>query len=107
MYYAKPRLLQKSGTDDIGAFYVLMEECESVFPVRADGFLNLNQIKISEGFIQFYIYSEDRVLDGMYSYERFMEEIRGYGVREFDADHILIPPMDKESLGKLAKRLRD
>lgn len=105
VYYAKPRLLQKSDTSEIGAFYVLTEECESVFPVCADGFLNLNELKISEGFIQFYIYSENRMLDGMYPYERFMEEIRQYGIQQFDADHVLIPPMNKESLEKLVDKL--
>lgn len=107
VYYAKPRLMQKSGTGDIGAFYVLTEECESVFPVRADGFLNLNQIKISGGFIQFYIYSEDRVLDGMYSYERFIKEIERRGVWQFDADHVLVPSMNKEEMEKLADQLRE
>lgn len=106
VYYARPRLLQKSGTEEIGAFYVLTEECESVFPVRADGFLNLSEYKINEGFIQFYIYSEKRMLDGMYSYERFMEEIQQYDIRQFDTDHVLIPPLNKESLERLADRLR-
>lgn len=105
VYYAKPRLLQKNGAAEIGAFYVLTEECESVFPIRADGFLNLSDLKISEGFIQFYIYSEDRILDGLYSYERFMEEIRQYDIQQFDVDHILIPPMNKESLERLADKL--
>lgn len=105
VYYAKPQLLQKSGAAEIGAFYVLTEECESVFPVCADGFLNLSELKISEGFIQFYIYSEDRILDDLYPYERFMEEIRQYGVRLFDADHVLIPPMNKASLEELADKL--
>lgn len=105
VYYARPRLLQKSGTEEIGAFYVLTEECESVFPVRADRFLNLSEYKINQGFIQFYIYSENRMLDGMYSYERFMEEMRQYGIQQFDADHVLIPPLNKESLEKLADKL--
>ena len=48
VYYAKPSLLQKSGTGEIGAFYALTEECESVFPVRADGFLNLSELKVKE-----------------------------------------------------------
>lgn len=107
VYYAKPRLLQKSDTKEIGAFYVLTEECESVFSVRADGFLNLNGCKISEGLIQFYLYSEDRMLDGMYSYERFAEEIPKYGAQQFDADHLLIPSLDKESLVRLADHLRE
>ena len=90
VYYAKPRLLQKNDTKEIVAFYALTEECESVFPVRADGFLNLSKLKITEGFVQFVIYSEDRVLEGMFPYEQFIEELSGYGVRQFDADHILI-----------------
>lgn len=107
VYYAKPRLLKRSGTDQIGAFYVLTEECESVFPVRADGFLNLNGIKISEGLIQFYIGSEDRILDGLYSYDRFMEEIQKYGIQQFDAEHILVPSLNKEILEKLADEISE
>ena len=63
VYYAKPRLLQKSGTGEIGAFYTLTEECESVFPVRVDGFLNLSELKVKEGFVRFVLYSEQRTLD--------------------------------------------
>lgn len=106
VYYAKPRLLQKSGTREIGAFYVLTEGCESVFPVRADGFLNLSELKVKEGFVQFVLYSEQRALDGLFPYECFMEELGGYGVRQFDADHILIPPLTKGQLEELAGKLR-
>ena len=45
------------------------------------------------------------MLDGMYSYERFMEEMQKYGVRQFDADHVLIPPMNKEKLERMADKL--
>lgn len=105
VYYAKPRLLQKSDTNEIGAFYALTEECESVFPIRADGFLNLGDLKVAEGFVQFVLYSEQRVMDGLFPYERFMEEIQGWGVRQYDADHVLIPPMRKKDLEMLAGRL--
>lgn len=106
VYYAKPRLLQKSGTGEIGAFYTLTEECESVFPVRGDGFLNLSEIKVSECFVQFVLYSEQRVLDGLFPYDRFMEELQKYSIRPFDADHVLIPPMNKAQLEELAAKLR-
>ena len=106
VYYAKPRLLQKNDTKEIGAFYALTEECESVFPVRADGFLNLSELKVTEGFVQFVLYSEQRVLEGMFPYEQFVEELRGYDVRQFDGDHILIPPMTKAELEDLAGKLR-
>lgn len=105
VYYAKPRLLQKSDTQEIGAFYALTEECESVFPMRGDGFLNLSEIKISECFVQFVLYSEQRALDGLFPYDRFMEEVQKYGVQPFDGDHVLIPPMSKARLEELAARL--
>ena len=106
VYYAKPRLQQKNDTKEIGAFYALTEECESVFPVRVDGFLNLSELKVTEGFVQFVLYSEQRVLEGMFPYEQFVEELRGYDVRQFDGDHILIPPMTKAELEDLAGKLR-
>ena len=106
VYYAKPRLLQKNDTKEIGAFYVLTEECESVFPVRADGFLNLSKLKITEGFVQFVLYSEKRALEGMFPYGSFIEEMRRRdGVRQFDADHILILPMTKAELEELTGKL--
>lgn len=105
VYYAKPRLLQKNDTKEIGAFYALTEECESIFPVRADGFLNLGELKITEGFVQFVLYSEQRVMEGLFPYERFIEELGRYGVRQFDGDHILIPPMTKGELERLAGKL--
>ena len=106
VYYAKPRLLQKNDTREIVAFYTLTEECESVFPVRADGFLNLSELKVKEGFVRFVLYSEQRALDGLFPYGRFMEALEGYGVRQFDADHILISPLTKEQLEELAGKLR-
>ncbi len=106
VYYTKPRLLQKNDTKEIGAFYVLAEECESVFPVCAEGFLNLSKLKITDGFVQFVLYSGNRVLEGMFPYGSFIEEMRKHdGVRQFDADHILIPPMTKAELEELAGEL--
>ena len=91
---------------EITAFYALTEECESIFPVRADGFLNLSELKVTEGFVQFVLYSEQRVLEGMFPYEQFIEELNRYDVRKFDADHIMIPPMTKADLENLAEKLR-
>lgn len=44
-------------------------------------------------------------MEGMFPYERFIEELRKYGVRQFDADYILIPPMTRGELERLAKKL--
>lgn len=106
VYYARPRLLQKKETKEIGAFYALTEECASVFPKQADGFLNLDGIKIDEGFIQFVLYKEQRAIEGLYSYKRFMEEMTRKGAEQFDAEHVLIPPMKKKELERLAKKLK-
>ena len=106
IYYAKPQLRVKSATKEIGAFYALTEDCRSVFPVRADGFLNLDEIKVAEGFIQLVLYQEKRVLEGLIPYERFIQETERRGVQRFDEDHILVPPMGKEELEGLAERLR-
>lgn len=105
VYYAKPRLLQKSDTKEIGAFYTLTDDCESVFPIRADGFLNFSEYKVTEGFVQFFLYNEQRVMDGLFPYEKFTEAVLQYNVRQFDADHILIPPLNKEQLEELAEKL--
>ena len=68
--------------------------------------MNLSEIKVSECFVQFVLYSEQRVLDGLFPYDRFMEELQKYGIRPFDADHVLIPPMSKAKLEELAAKLR-
>lgn len=107
VYYAKPQLFRNNTTGKIGAFYALTEECASVFPVRADGFLNMDGIQVEEGFVRFVLYSEQRVMEGMFPYEAFMEELEQHGIQQFDADHVLIPPLNKEELEQLAERLND
>lgn len=106
VYYAKPQLFRNNATEKIGAFYALTEECTSVFPVRADGFLNMDGIQVDEGFVQFVLYSEQRALDGLFPYEAFIEALPQYGIRQFDASHVLIPPLSKETLESLAEQLK-
>ena len=46
------------------------------------------------------------MLEGMFPYGSFIEKMRKHdGVRQFDADHILIPPMTKAELEELAGKL--
>ncbi len=106
VYYAKPQLFRNNATEKIGAFYALTEECTSVFPVHADGFLNMDGIQVDEGFVRFVLYSEQRVLDGLFPYEAFMEALPQYGIQQFDASHVLIPPLSKEELESLAEQLK-
>lgn len=102
VYYGKPRLLQKQ-TGEIGAFYTFTEECESIFPVKADGFINLDQIKIDEGFIQYFIFSEERVLEGLYDYDKFIRYMLDNGAKYYDRSHILVPSMTKAQIEEMAK----
>ncbi len=102
VYYGKPRLYEnKNG--GILAVYTLTEECESIFPTKADGFLNLDGIKVTDGVIQFYIYSEDRVVDGLFDYEKFVEYVLENGAEYYDPDHILVPEMTKDEIEKMAR----
>lgn len=105
-YYAKPRLLQKD-TGEIGAFYVLTEECESVFPEEPGEFLNFSDIKIAEGFVQFFIYSENRVLEGLYPYAGFIREVRRREwCCDFDGCHLLIRPLTKAEILEIVEAIK-
>lgn len=103
VYYAKPRLYLKN--EKVAAFYVLTEECESIFPIKADNFINLDQIEIEEGCIQFYIFSEDRMLDGLYDYDKFMKIMLERGVETFDKDHVRIPSLTKQDIEEIVAKL--
>jgi hypothetical protein len=105
VYYAKPLLLRNNTTQKIGAFYALTEGCASVLPLHADGFLNLDDIKVDEGFVRFVSVSEQRILEGTFPYEAFMEELTHLGVERFDGGHVLIPPMSREELDRLSEKL--
>ncbi len=107
-YYARPKLLQNNNTGKIGAFYTLTEECESIFPLHADDFLNLNtqELKIEDGRIQFYIYSENRVMEGLFDYEKFSQYILQHGATLFDKTHMLVPSLTKAQLEELTEAIR-
>lgn len=108
VYYAKPKLLRNNNTGRIGAFYTLTEECESIFPIRADGFLNLDiqDLKIDDGMIQFYIYSENRTMEGLYDYEKFSQYVLQHGATLYDKEHMLIPSMTKAELETMATSIQ-
>lgn len=104
MYYAKPRLMQNN-EGKIGAFYTLTEECESIFPIRADGFINMNNINIDDAFISFYIFSENRMKDGLYSYDKFIDYMLEQGTKYFDSEHIYVPSLTKQQINTLVERI--
>jgi len=106
VYYAKPRLLHSDDRHVNGAFYVLTEECVSIFPCKANGFLNLNDIPIDEGFVQFFIYSEDRMVDGLYDYDQFIQYVKEHGATDYDGNHVLIPSMTKTQIEEMMKTIQ-
>ena len=103
VYYAKPRLYKRN--EKIGAYYVLTEECESIFPVKADSFINLDQLEIEEGFIQFYIFSEDRMVEGLFDYDKFMACMLERGAKLFDAEHVMIPSLTKLEIEEIIAKI--
>lgn len=102
VYYAKPRLMQKQ-TGEIGAFYTFTEECESIFPVKADGFFCMERVNVDESFVRYYIFSEERLMEGMYDYDKFIQYILEHGTTYYDRSHILVPSMNKEQMEELAR----
>ena len=104
LYYAKPRLLQKEN-GVFGAVYVLTEECESIFPIKADRFLNLSEVKVEEGFIQFYIFSENRMGDGLFEYDKFITYMINKGVKKYDDTHVILPSISKEEFREIVNNI--
>ncbi len=107
VYYAKPSLMKNKSDGKIIAFYTLTEECESIFPGKADAFINidLNGIKIDKGLIRFYIFSEKRVRDEFCPYDKFIEYIKKQGEMEYDKEHFIVPSMSKEQIEDMIKSI--
>jgi|GEM_PF-2052413 hypothetical protein len=106
VYYASPRLLHNDEKNIYGAFYVLTEDCISIFPRKADDFLNLNDIVVEEGFVQFYLFSEDRIADGLFEYDHFIQYVTENGATDYDDNHVLIPSMTKSELYKMMEHIQ-
>lgn len=102
IYYAKPRLMQKK-TGEVGAFYVFTEECRSVFPIKYDNFVNLGQVKASEGFVMYALISKNKALDKMFDYDKFIKYHLEHGAEYFDKTHIILPAMDYQQMFELVK----
>lgn len=106
VYYAKPSLMKKQEDGKIVAFYTLTEGCASIFPIKAEAFFSLNQIKIEDGFIRFFISSEDKGREGFYSYEKFIKNQMEQGSETFDKTHILIPSISKSEIDKIIEKIK-
>lgn len=106
IYYAKPSLMHNKTDDKNYACYVLTTNCESIFPIDATEFINLDQIEIDGGLISFYNFEEDEMFDGIFPYDRFIEYMQNYGVEKFDNKHMKIPgTITKEEILKMIEAL--
>jgi hypothetical protein len=106
VYYAKPNIYKNSTNNTIVAAYVLTEECESIFPVDGKAFININEIHIDEIKIKFYIFSEKRVVEGIYDYDKFIHEIMEDSIDYFDKNHIIIKPLTKNEINNIIEIIK-
>ena len=84
------------------AVYTLTDECASIFPMDAKAFLNMDGIQVDEGLISFWIYGEQRRVEGLYPYDKFAEYMMNHGAVKFDASHMRIPGnVTKEEIDKM------
>ncbi|MBN1468870.1 MAG: DUF4299 family protein [Fusobacteriaceae bacterium] len=99
-YYSKPTIYKNQINDKYIANYTLTDECLSIFPIDGKFFLNFNllNLNIDEFTIQFFIFSEKKVIDGFYDYKKFIAEIMKNDFQYFDSTHIIIPPLSKNYL---------
>ena len=104
-YYAKPSLFKDTNSGKNLAFYTLTDDCESVFPIHADDFLNMNDVKIHQGHIRFFLFEEKKVVDGIYPYDAFMDYV-WKNVAPFDATHVIVPPMSKNEIFKFIETVK-
>lgn len=104
VYYAKPRLYRKEN-GEIFANYVITEDCESIFPIKADAYFCTTKMEISEGTVCYYILSEERMLDGTYNYDEFIKYVMSKGAEYYDKSHIIVPAMSKEQMEEMAKAM--
>lgn len=79
------------------------ETCESVFPIKYDDFVNMGQLKISEGFVRYALISGDKILDKLFDYDRFIKYHLEHGAEYFDKKHIIIPPLNYEQMFELVQ----
>ena len=106
VYYAKPSLMKNKNDGKSLAIYTLTDECESIFPMEAKDFLNLEDIKVDEGLIGFWIYEEQRRVDGLFSYDKFVEYMMGHGAVKFDANHMRVPAtVTKEDINEMIQHI--
>lgn len=106
VYYANPTLMKNKATQKIAAIYTLTEDCQSIFPINAAGFLNLSEVQIDEGLIRFFIYSEKRMVDGVFPYSEFVNYMmKEKGAKLFDTQHMIVPNVSKKEIEEMIEAI--
>lgn len=106
-YYPNPDIYQDKNKNINTLIYTLPNKFESIFPTDGRTTLAAIDTTIDVVLIDFLIYEETRLLDGVYSYEGFMEIIKQRQYEYFDQIHIIIPGFTKEELEEIAKELEE
>lgn len=100
VYYAKPRFYQ----DEQGVFgaYTCTEETRSIFPTKAElPFWADKSLQVDRWKISLFSITVDDVV-GIIDYEQFVQRIPENKKHPYDADHILVEPLELEVLEQIA-----
>ena len=62
-------------------------------------------IRADKGMIRFFIFSENRLLDGMWDYEEFIKYVMERGATQYDDAHILIPEYNKAGIEEMTNSI--
>lgn len=106
-YFATPSLYRSREDEKVLGVYTLTEELESIFPVDPTDCLNLDDFTIDRGYIRFFIYSENKSLDGVYPYDKFIDFVMEKGAESFDERRILVPPITKDEIMEFIESVKD
>lgn len=106
-YFATPTLYRSREDEKVLGVYTLTEDCESIFPLDPTDCLNLDDFTIDRGLIRFFIYSENKSLDGVYPYDKFLDFVEEKGLQSFDEKRVIIPPITKEEILEFTESVKE
>lgn len=101
IYYAKPSLYQNTINNTMVAKYGLTEGMPGIYPIKYDGFFNVNDMKVSAGFINFYLKNSQAPLDVTLDYNKFAQNPQITGAIKYDATHILVPALTAANIDNI------
>lgn len=106
IYYGKPVIRQSEHDGNVIATYVLTDDVESIFPLSTDVFLNLSDYEIGNSYINFFLFEEMNLVDGLYDYNEFIQYALNNGAKKFDDNHIIVN-MNKDEILNMTNSLTE